>query len=54
VDETEFRWTATDSPLGDYSEVCTYSMEEDNMIGSMDLSVGLSAGFRITPVQVKV
>jgi len=24
VDETESRWTATDSPLGDYSEGCTY------------------------------
>ena len=53
VDETESRWTATDSPLGDYFEGCAYSMEEDNMMGSMDLSVGLSAGLRITPVQVK-
>ena len=44
VDETESRWTATDSLLGDYPEGCTYSMEEDNMMGSMDLSVGLSAG----------
>jgi len=54
VDETESRWTATDSLLGDYPEGCTYSMEEDNMMGSMDLSVGLSAGLRITPAQVKV
>jgi len=54
VDETESRWTATDSPLGDYLEGCAYSMEEDNMMGSMDLSVGLSAGLRITPAQVKV
>ena len=44
MDETESRWTATDSPLGDYLEGCAYSMEEDNMMGSMDLSVGLSAG----------
>ena len=49
VDETESRWTATDSQLGDYFEGCAYSMEEDNMMGSMDLSVGLSAGLRITP-----
>jgi len=54
VDETESRWTATDSPLGDYLEGCAYSMEEDYMMGSMDLSVGLSAGLRITPTQVKV
>ena len=51
---TESRWTATDSPLGDYLEGCAYSMEEDNMMGSMDLSVSLSVGFRITPAQVKV
>jgi len=54
VDETESRWTATDSPLGEYLEGCAYSIEEDNMMGSMDLSVGLSAGLRITPAQVKV
>ena len=33
VDETESRWTATDSLLGDYLEGSTYSMEEDNMMG---------------------
>jgi len=54
VDDTKSRWTATHSPLGDYPEGCAYSMEEDNMMGSMDLSVGLSAGLRITPAQVKV
>jgi len=54
VDETESRWTATDSLLGAYFERCAYSMEEDNMMGSKDLSVGLSAGLRITPVQVTV
>ena len=32
VDETESRWTATDSPSGDYFEGCAYPMEEDNMI----------------------
>jgi len=53
VDETESKWTATDSLLGNYPEGCTYSMEEDNMMGSMDLSVCLSAGLRITPAQVK-
>jgi len=41
VDENESRWTATDSPLGDYLEGCAYSMEQDNMMGSMDLSVGV-------------
>jgi len=54
MDETELRWTETDSLLGDYFEGCTYSMEEDNIMGSMDLSVGLSAGLRITPAQVTV
>jgi len=48
VDETESRWTATDSLLGDYFEGCAFSMKEDNMMGSMDLSVGLSVGLRIT------
>jgi len=52
VDETESRWTATDSLLGDYFEGCAYSMEEDNMMGSMDLPVGLSTGLTITPAQI--
>jgi len=45
VDQTKSRWTATDSPSG-----CSPPL--DNMMGSMDLSVGLSAGLRITPTQV--
>ena len=49
VVETESRLTVTASPSGDYFEGCAYPMEEDNMMGSMDLSVGLSAGLRITP-----
>ena len=53
VDETESGWTATDSHLGDYFEGCAYAVEEDNMMGSMDVS-GLSAGLRIPPAQVKV
>jgi len=48
VDENESRWTVMDSLLGDYLEGCAYSMEEEDMMGSMDLSVGLSAGLRIT------
>jgi len=52
VDETESRLTATDSPSGAYVEGCAYPMEEDNMMGSMDLTVGLSAGLRITPAQI--
>jgi len=51
VDETESKLTATDAPSGDYFEGCAYPMEEDNMMGSMDLTVGLSAGLRITPAQ---
>jgi len=52
VDETESRLTATDAPSGDYFEGCAYPMEEDNMMGSMDLTVSLSAGLRITPTQL--
>jgi hypothetical protein len=52
VEETESRLTATDAPSGDYFEGCAYPMEEDNMMGSMDLTVSLSAGLRITPAQV--
>jgi len=49
VDETESRWTATDLLSGDYFTGCTSPMEDTNMMGSIDLSVGLSAGLRITP-----
>jgi len=52
VDETESRLTATDALSGDYFEGCAYPMEEDNIMGSMDLTVGLSAGLRITPTQI--
>jgi len=51
VDETESRLTATDAPSGDYFEGCAYPMEEDNMMGSIDLIVSLSAVLRNTPTQ---
>jgi len=52
VDETKSRWNATDSPSGDYFKGCASPMEEDSMMGSMDLSVCLSAGLKITTSQV--
>ena len=51
LDETKSRRTATGSPSGDYFEVCGYPMEVDKIMGSVDLSVSLSAALGITPAQ---
>ena len=52
VDETETRLTVMDAPSGDCFEGYAHPMEEYHIMVSMDLTVGLSAGLRITPAQV--